>query len=116
VISNMLWDILTDEASILAGSLGLLPSASLGTPGGPGLYERIHGSAPNIAGQGIANPLGNILTAAMMLRESFDLTKEAQLIEKAVKSALHKGARTADFGGKLSTAEMGKAVRDRLFT
>jgi 3-isopropylmalate dehydrogenase len=116
VTSNMLGDILTDEVSILAGSLGMLPSASLGTPGGPGLYEPIHGSAPDIAGQEIANPLGMILSAAMMLWESFDLTKEAQLIEKAVKSALHKGARTANLGGKLSTTEMGKAVRDRLFT
>ncbi|GAH09156.1 unnamed protein product, partial [marine sediment metagenome] len=105
--SNMFGDILTDEASILAGSLGLLPSASLGKSGSPGLYEPIHGSAPDIAGKEIANLLGMILSAAMMLRESLNLPEEAEMIETAVKAAVHVCAFTADLGGTLSTAEMG---------
>lgn len=95
VTSNMFGDILTDEASMLPGSLGMLPSASLGT-GGPGLYEPIHGSAPDIAGKGIANPLATILAAAMMLRHSCGLEIEAKSIEDAVQSVLADGARTAD--------------------
>jgi 3-isopropylmalate dehydrogenase len=95
VTSNMFGDILTDEASMLPGSLGMLPSASLGA-GGPGLYEPIHGSAPDIAGKGIANPLATILAAAMMLRHSCDLAAEADAIEAAVRSVLSAGHRTAD--------------------
>jgi 3-isopropylmalate dehydrogenase len=95
VTSNMFGDILTDEASMLPGSLGMLPSASIGTSG-PGLYEPIHGSAPDIAGKGIANPLATILAAAMMLRHSCDLETEAVAIETAVQRVLSAGHRTAD--------------------
>jgi 3-isopropylmalate dehydrogenase len=95
LISNMFGDILSDEASMLTGSIGLLPSASLGQ-GSFGLYEPIHGSAPQIAGRGIANPMGTILSTAMMLRYSFDLQNEADTIEKAVERVLNKGLRTVD--------------------
>lgn len=95
VTSNMFGDILTDEASMLPGSLGMLPSASIGSSG-PGLYEPIHGSAPDIAGKGIANPLATILAAAMMLRHSVGLEQEAKCIETAVQKVLADGARTAD--------------------
>jgi 3-isopropylmalate dehydrogenase len=95
VTENMFGDILTDEASMLVGSMGLLPSASLGA-GGPGLYEPIHGSAPDIAGQGVANPCGAILSAAMLLRFSCDAEAAAQAIERAVGDALRAGARTRD--------------------
>ena len=95
VTSNMFGDILTDEASMLPGSLGMLPSASLGSSG-PGLYEPIHGSAPDIAGRGIANPLATILAAAMLLRHSLGLENEAVTIETAVRSVLAAGHRTAD--------------------
>ncbi|MEC8556485.1 MAG: 3-isopropylmalate dehydrogenase [Planctomycetota bacterium] len=95
VTSNMFGDILTDEASMLPGSLGMLPSASIGSSG-PGLYEPIHGSAPDIAGKGIANPLATILAAAMMLRHSVGLEQEAKCIEAAVKKVLAGGSRTAD--------------------
>ncbi|MCR9292475.1 MAG: 3-isopropylmalate dehydrogenase [bacterium] len=95
VTSNMFGDILTDEASMLPGSLGMLPSASLGESG-PGLYEPIHGSAPDIAGKGIANPLATILASAMMLRHSCQMPDEADCIEQAVKRTLAAGARTAD--------------------
>ena len=95
VTSNMFGDILTDEASMLPGSLGMLPSASLGSSG-PGLYEPIHGSAPDIAGKGIANPLATILASAMLLRHSLGLEKEAAAIEAAVKRVLAAGYRTAD--------------------
>ncbi len=95
VTENLFGDILTDEAAVLAGSLGLLPSASIGS-GGPGVYEPIHGSAPDIAGRNIANPIGTILSVAMMLRWSFQLEAEAAAIEKAVSDVLHGGARTAD--------------------
>jgi 3-isopropylmalate dehydrogenase len=98
VTENMFGDILTDEASMLVGSMGLLPSASLGA-GGPGLYEPIHGSAPDIAGQGIANPCGAILSAAMLLRYSCDADAAAQTIEGAVGDALRSGARTRDVAG-----------------
>jgi 3-isopropylmalate dehydrogenase len=114
VTSNMFGDILTDEASVISGSLGLLPSASLGLPGKPGLYEPIHGSAPEIAGLAIANPLGMILSAALMLRESCSLPDEARNIERAVRLALRDRAFSADLGGTLSTVEVGEAVRDRL--
>ncbi len=118
VTENMFGDILTDEASMLAGSLGLLPSASLGeqasSPGGGtvGLYEPIHGSAPDIAGQGIANPCGTILSAAMMLRHSLNADAGAKRIESAVYAALDKGARTADISTAtpLDTNAMTEAI------
>jgi 3-isopropylmalate dehydrogenase len=113
VTENMFGDILTDEASVLTGSLGMLPSASLGE-GRLGLYEPCHGSAPDIAGQGIANPLGTILSAAMLLRHSLDLEEAAAAIELAVHDAVTAGARTTDLGGDLDTAAMGAAVRARL--
>ena len=96
---NMFGDILTDEASMLAGSLGLLPSASLGV-GSVGLYEPIHGSAPDIAGRGIANPYGTILSGAMLLRHSLGLEPEARAVEAAVESAIAAGVRTADIAGR----------------
>lgn len=113
VTENMFGDILTDEAAVLAGSLGLLPSASLGDSG-PGLYEPIHGSAPDIAGQGIANPIGAILSAAMLCRHSLHLVEEADALERAVEAAINAGARTADLGGKTSTIEMTAAIIERL--
>ncbi len=113
VTENMFGDILTDEAAVLAGSLGLCPSASLGD-GTRGVYEPIHGSAPDIAGKGIANPIGTILSAAMLLRHSLRLDKEAAVLERAVAQAIAGGARTADLGGKLSTQGMGEAVRAKL--
>jgi 3-isopropylmalate dehydrogenase len=109
VTENMFGDILTDEASVLAGSMGMLPSASLGA-GGPGLYEPIHGSAPDIAGKGIANPVGTILSSAMLLRHSLGLEAEAAAIEKAVDETITAGARTADIGGKLSTHQMADEI------
>ena len=109
VTENMFGDILTDEASVLTGSMGMLPSASLGSSG-PGLYEPIHGSAPDIAGKGIANPLGTILSAALMLRYSFKLQNEAGKIESAVDQAIDQGARTVDLGGKLTTIQMANEV------
>ena len=99
VTSNMFGDILSDEASQITGSIGMLASASLGDGSGPGLYEPIHGSAPDIAGQDKANPLATILSCAMMLRYSFNLTKEADLIEKAVNKVLDDGWRTGDIAG-----------------
>lgn len=113
VTENMFGDILTDEAAVLSGSMGLLPSASLGKAT-PGLYEPIHGSAPDIAGQGIANPLGTILSVAMMLRYSFQLEQGARAVEQAVERALAEGCRTRDLGGSLTTAEMTDAVLQRL--
>jgi 3-isopropylmalate dehydrogenase len=113
VTENMFGDILTDEASVLAGSMGMLPSASIGA-GGPGLYEPIHGSAPDIAGKGIANPLGTILSAAMLLRHSLGLDAEAAAIERAADATVTDGHRTRDLGGNLSTREMADAVLARL--
>jgi 3-isopropylmalate dehydrogenase len=117
VTENMFGDILTDEASMLAGSLGLLPSASLGE-GRRGIYEPIHGSAPDIAGRGIANPYGAILSAALLLRHSLGLHAEAAALEQAVADALAGGARTADLvrGAEraCSTPEAGEAVLSRL--
>jgi 3-isopropylmalate dehydrogenase len=113
VTENMFGDILTDEAAVLAGSMGMLPSASLGE-GGPGLYEPIHGSAPDIAGKGIANPLGTILSAAMLLRHSLGLAAEAALVERAAEQAVADGARTADLGGSLSTQAMADEVVRRI--
>jgi 3-isopropylmalate dehydrogenase len=105
VTENTFGDILTDEASVLSGSMGLLPSASLGS-GGPGLYEPIHGSAPDIAGKGIANPVGTILSSAFLLRYSLKLEKEAAAIESAVEKTISAGKLTADLGGNASTAEV----------
>ena len=116
VTENMFGDILTDEASMLAGSLGLLPSASLGA-GRLGLYEPIHGSAPDIAGRGIANPLGTILSVAMLLRHSLELPTEAQVVEKAVSEAVAAGLRTADIaagGAARTTREAGDEVVKRI--
>lgn len=116
VTGNMFGDILTDEASMLPGSLGMLPSASLGD-GGPGLYEPIHGSAPDIAGQNIANPLATILAAAMMLRHSLSLSDEADAIEAAVSKTLADGLRTSDIargGAAVGTQAMAAAVVERL--
>lgn len=113
VTENMFGDILTDEASVLAGSMGMLPSASLGEAG-PGLFEPIHGSAPDIAGQGIANPVGTILSTAMLLRHSLGLEAEAAAIEKAADDSITDGARTVDVGGKLSTKEMADEIIARL--
>jgi len=115
VTENMFGDILSDEAAVLTGSLGMLPSASLGE-GKLGLYEPIHGSAPDIAGKGIANPVGTILSAAMLLRHSLGLEQEAASIERAVEVALAGGARTKDLGSDkpLSTSGMGEAIIAKL--
>lgn len=114
--NNIFGDILSDEASVIAGSIGLLPSASLGD--GTGMYEPIHGSAPDIAGMGIANPLGTILSAAMMLRYSLNADAAAAAIEEAVDRVLAKGYRTPDLAGpgltKVSTSEMGHLVAEEL--
>ena len=117
ITSNMFGDILSDEASMVTGSIGMLPSASLGE-NSFGMYEPIHGSAPDIAGKGIANPLATILSGAMMLRYSFNLDDEAKMIEKAVLDVLNDGLRTGDImseGMKLvNTKDMTKAVLDKL--
>ena len=107
---NLFGDILSDEAAMLTGSLGMLPSAALGLAGTPGLYEPIHGSAPDIAGQGVANPCAAILSLAMALRYSLARPDLATRVENAVSAALDGGARTADLGGTLGTAAMGNAV------
>jgi 3-isopropylmalate dehydrogenase len=117
VTTNMFGDILSDEASTIAGSIGMLPSASLGD-GPPGLYEPIHGSAPEIAGRDIANPLASILSAAMMLRHSFGLEAEAAAVDRAVGTVLDRGFRTADIrtpGGRLvGTREMTRLVVEEI--
>jgi 3-isopropylmalate dehydrogenase len=114
VTGNMFGDILSDEASMISGSLGMLPSASLGGEGSVGLYEPIHGSAPDIAGKGIANPLATILSAAMLLRSSLGLSDEADAVELAVSQVLDDGYRTADLARTgetaVSTQEMGDLV------
>lgn len=106
---NMFGDILSDEAAMLTGSIGMLPSASLGD-GGPGLFEPVHGSAPDIAGTGRANPLAMILSAAMMLRHGLGMDAEAAAVESAVDRALAEGLRTADLGGDATTGEAVDAV------
>lgn len=106
---NMFGDILSDEASMLAGSIGLAPSASLGAAG-PGLFEPVHGSAPDIAGKGLANPIGAVLSAAMLLRYGLGFTAEADAVESAVAAALAAGARSSDLGGVLSCEEVGDAI------
>ena len=117
VTENMFGDILTDEASMLAGSMGMLPSASLGD-GKRGLYEPIHGSAPDIAGRGVANPFATILSAAMMLRHSFGLEVEARAVEAAVGAAIAAGVLPADVAAPgtkaATTTEAGAAVRQAL--
>lgn len=116
VTENTFGDILSDEASMLTGSLGMLPSASLGT-GAFGLYEPVHGSAPDIAGRGIANPVATILSAAMMLRYSFGLPQEADAVEQAVRNTLEGGCRTADLGpagNAATTSEMGRRIVEQI--
>jgi 3-isopropylmalate dehydrogenase len=113
VTENMFGDILTDEAAVLVGSMGLLPSASLGD-GGPGLYEPVHGSAPDIAGRKLANPAGAILSAALLLRYSLKLEKEAAQVEKAVAQTHAEGCLTADLGGSLNTHQFTNEVILRL--
>ena len=113
VTENMFGDILSDESAMLTGSLGMLPSASLGADGAPGLFEPVHGSAPDIAGQGIANPLATFLSAAMMLRHGLDMDAEATAIEAAVDSGLERGLRTPDLAGAddaVGTEDMTNAV------
>jgi 3-isopropylmalate dehydrogenase len=110
---NMFGDILSDEAAMLTGSLGMLPSASLGGDG-PGLFEPVHGSAPDIAGSGKANPLAMILSAALMLRHGFSREEAAASVESAVDKALASGLRTADLGGSATTAEATEAVLKEL--
>jgi 3-isopropylmalate dehydrogenase len=118
VTSNMFGDILSDEASMAAGSLGMLPSASLGAPGTPGLYEPVHGSAPDIAGRGTANPIAAVLSAAMMLRYSLAMPEAAAAIERAVSSVLREGYRTADIAPAGSpvtgTVKMGGLIAEAI--
>ncbi len=109
VTENMFGDILSDEAAMLTGSLGMLPSASLGGDG-PGVFEPVHGSAPDIAGQGVANPLATFLSAAMLLRDGLGLETEAERVETAVDTALAAGGLSADLGGSATTAEVTAAV------
>lgn len=117
VTENMFGDILSDEASMITGSIGLLPSASIGDTA-PGLYEPIHGSAPDIAGQDKANPIATILSVAMMFRYSFQLSEEAKAIEDAVDAVLNEGWRTADIAGPgetaVGTVKMGQLIREKL--
>ncbi|MCE3233455.1 MAG: Isocitrate/isopropylmalate dehydrogenase [Rickettsiaceae bacterium] len=114
VTENMFGDILSDCASMLTGSLGMLPSASLGEAGTPGLYEPVHGSAPDIADQNIANPIATILSLAMMLRYSFNMGTEADLVENAIKQVLADGYRTGDImqegASRVGTSQMGDAI------
>ena len=112
VTENLFGDILTDEAAMLSGSLGMLPSASL-SGDGPGLFEPIHGSAPDIAGKGLANPLGAILSVAMML-DAVELTAAAAAVRAAVEQAIDGGHLTADLGGTESTREVGAVVRSAM--
>jgi 3-isopropylmalate dehydrogenase len=109
VTENMFGDILSDEAAMITGSIGMLPSASLGD-GRPGLFEPVHGSAPDIAGQGIANPLAMNLSIALMLRHGLGLEAEAVAVESAVDRALANGLRTRDLGGSATTAQATAAV------
>jgi 3-isopropylmalate dehydrogenase len=114
VTENMFGDILSDEAAMLTGSLGMLPSASLGAAGDPGVFEPVHGSAPDIAGRGVANPLAMFLSAALMLRHGFAMDAEAAAVESAVDSALAGGLRTPDLGGRATTAQVTRAVLHHL--
>ena len=114
VTENLFGDILSDESAMLTGSLGMLPSASLGEVGAPGLFEPVHGSAPDIAGQGVANPLATFLSAAMLLRHGLGRATEAERIETAVNAVLERGLRTPDLAGDgdspVGTDEMTAAV------
>ena len=114
VTENLFGDILTDLTAVLGGSIGMLPSASLGEEGGPGLYEPVHGSAPDIAGTGVANPYGAIGSVALLLRHSLHLEVEATAVEAAIAAALESGALTVDVAGPddraCSTGEIGDAV------
>ena len=114
VTENMFGDILSDEAAMLTGSLGMLPSASLGEPGTPGVFEPVHGSAPDIAGRGIANPLAMFLSAALMLRHGLSMPEQADAVESAVDRALADGLRTADLGGSATTEEATRTVLSNL--
>jgi 3-isopropylmalate dehydrogenase len=116
VTENMFGDILSDEAAMITGSIGMLPSASLGDPdaGAPGLFEPVHGSAPDIAGQGAANPLAMFLSAAMMLHHGLGLASEAAAVELAVDRALDGGLRTTDLGGEAGTAQATRSVLEHL--
>jgi 3-isopropylmalate dehydrogenase len=114
VTENMFGDILSDEAAMITGSIGMLPSASLGEPGTPGVFEPVHGSAPDITGQGVANPLAMFLSVAMLLRHGLDLESEAASLESAVDSALRDGLRTRDLGGDATTEQATRAVLDHL--
>src|ERR1700728_3312738 len=114
VTENMFGDILSDEAATLTGSIGMLPSASLGEPGKPGMFEPVHGSAPDIAGTGAANPLAMFLSAAMTLRHGLGMEAQAAAIESAVDRALAEGLRTADLGGSASTEQATRAVLNHL--
>jgi 3-isopropylmalate dehydrogenase len=111
---NLFGDILSDEAAMITGSIGLLPSASLGEDGSPGLFEPVHGSAPDIAGQGIANPFAMFLSAAMMLRHGLSMPDQAAALESSVDRAVADGIRTRDLGGQATTAEATEAVLTRL--
>ena len=113
VTENLFGDILSDESSVLSGTLGVMPSASH-SENGPSLYEPIHGSAPDIAGQGIANPISMILSVAMMLRDSFGRYEDAERIEHAVETSLASGILTRDIGGQASTKELTEAIIARL--
>jgi 3-isopropylmalate dehydrogenase len=113
VTENMFGDILSDEAAMLTGSIGMLPSASLGA-GGPGVFEPVHGSAPDIAGTGAANPLAMFLSCGMLLRHGLGLEAEAAAVESAVDRALQAGLRTRDLGGQATTGEAARAVLDHL--
>ena len=114
VTENLFGDILSDEAAMITGSIGMLPSASLGEPGTPGLFEPVHGSAPDIAGTGAANPLAMFLSVALMLRNGLGWETEAAAVESAVDRALDAGLRTRDLGGDATTAEATRAVLDNL--
>jgi 3-isopropylmalate dehydrogenase len=113
VTENMFGDILSDEAAMITGSIGMLPSASLGDAG-PGLFEPVHGSAPDIAGQGIANPLAMFLSVALALRHGLRLEAAAAQVESAVDRALDGGLRTRDLGGTATTSEAASAVLAQL--
>ena len=114
VTENLFGDILSDEAAMITGSIGMLPSASLGEPATPGLFEPVHGSAPDIAGTGAANPLAMFLSVALMLRNGLGWESEAAAVESAVDRALDAGLRTRDLGGEATTAEATRAVLDNL--
>lgn len=107
---NLFGDILSDEAAMITGSIGMLPSASIGNPDGPGVFEPVHGSAPDIAGKGLANPLATILSLAMMMRHGFGSEHEASAVESAVAGALAAGLRTPDLGGSATTEQATAAV------